>query len=341
VVSRNEKDTWPVKAAVVITHANQNVGMVLKELLRNFHWTVVQTTSSVDLAIEFVHQANATMIIVDDSNDCPAPCILRHLLWDPITAITPTLSFVSNTNRADHAAIANLGRPLIVEKPLTPNRFIPGFRTLIKVWSAGYYLAVRQAITSIVSGDEELGMRILTKLAANAKARVLIAPTISHYCRKSGNIKTAEKVLLLALKTMPRNLGLILSLADLYMHTAMPHMAARLIAGATATYGNSVSLFADGMQAQLMMQNFDGAAKLLQDILEKNHFPTEYHSYLSRLYFTEGRMAEFNKTIASSQKAEKFMAVWNTSTGGPKANNVDGDDVIDEVGSGTHEAKAS
>lgn len=310
------KDCWPVKAAVVITQANQNVGMLLKELLRNFNWTVIQTTSSIRSGIENIHQGNASLIIVDDSQEYPAASILRCLLCDPVTSITPTLSFVANNNRSDRAALSNLGRPLLVEKPLTPNRFIPGFKTLLKVWSSGYYLAVRQAIDCIISGNEEAGLRILTRLSNTAKARALVAPALSFYCRANGNIKAAEKILLNALKSMPRNLGLILSLSDLYFHTAMPHTALRLIKGAVTTYGNTLSIMADKFQAEYMMQDVDGAIHALRDLQDRGYFPQEYQNFMAGLLYCEGRIAEFQKQIGSSARATRFKAAWDSQASG-------------------------
>jgi hypothetical protein len=312
VATSKEKDFWPIKAAVVITRANQNIGMVLRELLRNYNWTVCLTTPSIDTAISCVRSGEAIMIIVDDSPDLPASLVLRCLLADPIASMIPTLVLIAPTSRNERPAITNLGRPFVVDKPLTPNRFVPGFKSLVSVWSSGQLNLVRQAVKAFIAGNEETGLKLLTKLTAEPTTRIVVASALSNYCLRSGNIKTAEKILLTALKTAPRNLGLILALADFYLHAAMPAIALRLVRGAETTYGQVVALLVDRLQIEMMSLNFDAALKTFNDLQARNFMPNDYQSYLARILFSDGRQDLFLKTLGSNAKAEKFEQAWET-----------------------------
>lgn len=309
------------EVAVVITEPGQNVALLSKEILKSLGVKEVQVTNTPHETADLVAEGSVSLILVDDIQERPAPLVLRQLLCHALAPITPTIVLLSDQCKYEAGAISTLGRPMILHKPLTPGRLASGYKALKNVWSKGDFAEIQRAAKLLAVGQRETGMQILTELARNPKIHPVIAPTISVMLRQSNNLQVAEKILLAALKTAPRDLGLILSLSDLYMHAAMPFTSLRLMKGIEASFGDTMTAYLDKAQAYLMLGDLESSILVLHAMLQKHLYEEETRDYLLRLLFSQGNVEEFLKHVKSDAKAHHFSNLWGKSVPHAPINN--------------------
>lgn len=305
-----KKSSWPRQTAIVVSDS-PNVHMLLRELLRSYGWSVIDSTPSVERAVTMLRQGQAFLVITDDTPTTPAVKLVRYLLSDPIAVGTPVLSFLLESQKHETAAMSRMGRPQIVDKPLTPSKFIPGFVNLVKTWEKEPLATLRRANYQFLAGNDGVGMRALDKLIEVDSIHQLVAQSASLHHRRAGKVKDAETTLLSSLKRSPHDLGLMVALADLYMHSAMPKLAHRLLAGARTRHAQSMAVVPDLVQAALLMGNVEDAIVNLYSMLKAAYMEEETSNYLARLLFAEGREAEAERVLNNNKNAfKRIQSGW-------------------------------
>lgn len=304
------RKSWPKQAAIVVSES-PNIHMLLREMLRSYEWTVIDTVPSVQKAAAAIREGLANLVVVDDTPTVPAVAHIRYLMTDPITILTPTLAFLSETNFQESPAMLKMGRPGIVEKPLTPSKFLPGFVNLVKMWERPAHIALRQANYMVQSGNVAGGIRTMIKLRDQPDLIHLTTQALALHLRSMGKIKEAEALLINTLKSASKDLGTIIALADLYMHVAMPALAHRLLLGATNAYGQTVAVYPDLMQAALMKGSADLAISYLELLHRKGYMPDMTSTFLARLLFSEGQYAEAERVLNNNRATfNKMRSGW-------------------------------
>ena len=97
-IASTKKKLWPKQVAVIVSDA-PNIHMLIKELIRSSGWLVEDSTSSIERAMMLIKQGRASILIADDTATLPASKVIRHMLKDPITILTPTISFILENNK--------------------------------------------------------------------------------------------------------------------------------------------------------------------------------------------------------------------------------------------------
>lgn len=308
-----KKSSWPRQAAIVISDS-PNVHMLLRELLRSYSWTVVDSIATPEQALAAVRAGQVFLIIVDDSVAAPAVMHVRYLLSDTSSLLTPVLSFVLDAHKNESASILRMGAPQVVEKPLTPSKFIPGFVKLVRTWENEPFLSLRRANYLLLAGHESRALRILLKLVQNDATRSLCSQALALHLRKIGKIKEAETALLSTLKKTPRDLGTMIALADLYMHAAMPRLAYRLLNGAKNAFGQSLCMLPDLVQAALLQGGIETAIEHLYEMQKKGFLEDNIVWILARLLFSEGREQEAERVLNNNKLSfKKLQAGWGAA----------------------------
>jgi Flp pilus assembly protein TadD len=307
------KSSWPRQAAIVISDS-PNVHMLLRELLRSYNWTVIDSTPSHEKARDLVRTGQAFLVIADDTLNVPSTRHVRYLLSDPMTICTPVMSFLLEAHKNEIAALTKMGRPQIVEKPLTPSKFIPGFINLVKMWEKEPWMSLRRANYEFLGGRDASGIRALAKLMEIDQVAQLCAQSLALRLRKLGKVKEAETVLLNVLKRAPRELGTMMALADLYLHTAMPKLAHRLLLGARTSYAQSLAMVPDLVQAEIMTGQLGDAINSLNLLLRAGATDDDTIDFLGRLLFAEGRETEAERVLNNNKTAfKKIQTAWVAS----------------------------
>lgn len=307
-IAAQKRGLWPRQTAIVVSQS-PNVHMLLRELLRSYQWTVIDSTPSVEKAVSAVKQGLAYLIIVDDTIEVPAVTNIRYLLTDPVAAVTPVLSFLLDHHKGEQKALRHLGQPEIVDKPLTPSKFVPGFVNLVKRWETEPYLTLRRANYQFLNGNDQTGLKHLLGLKDNTIIQHLVAQALSLHMRRIGKVKEAETFMLSVLKRSPRDLGTMLSLGDLYMHAAMPSLAHRLFNGARNAFPTSLSMLPDLVQAALLKGDIDLSIRYLEEMFAKEFFPEATQSFLARLLYSEGREGDAERVLNNNRASFRRIQI--------------------------------
>jgi len=309
-IASTKKKLWPKQVAVIVSDA-PNIHMLIKELIRSSGWMVEESTASIERAIMIIKQGRASILIADDTPTLPASKVIRHMLQDPITILTPTISFLLENNKPDTSALQRLLTLQLVDKPLTPSKFMPAFINLVRRWEQEPFLHLRRVAHLLCNSNDLSGVKLLLKINENPVAQHICAQTLSQILRKQGKIKEAENLLLTSLKRAPRELGTILCLADLYMRCAMPKMAHRLLLSTRSTFGNSLITIPDLIHSALLMNKVDDAIESLFILQRANYCEEETNTYLARLLISEGRINEAETVLYNNKNSfKRILGGW-------------------------------
>ena len=104
-----KKSSWPKQTALIVSES-PNLHMVMREMLRAHNWTVVDSTPSIEKAMEMVHKAQVSLLICDDAPTRPSTRYVRHLLSDPAMICTPILALVLESHKNEMVALSRIGR---------------------------------------------------------------------------------------------------------------------------------------------------------------------------------------------------------------------------------------
>lgn len=308
-----KKSLWIKQAAIVVSDS-PNIHMLLRELLRSYHWNVADSTSSIEVAVASLRKGGASMVIIDDTLTSPAAKAVRYLMSDPVGIVTPMLCFTLEAHREESLALARIGRPKLVDKPLTPAKFLPGFVSLVKMWESDAYVVMRRATQEFLTGNQAQCLKLLLKLAEHKDTQAMASEALSLHMRRFGKIKEAESVLLNSLRNSPRELGTMLLLADLYLHSSMPRLAHRLLAGARNAYPTSVTVLVDSIQASLMTGQTVEAIDHLFALQKRGYLEEEVNNTLARLLFAEGREIDTESVLNNNKAAlKRIQSGWATA----------------------------
>jgi len=304
------KSSWNIQSAVFISESS-HLHLQLRELMRPAGWTICESTALTSRAIELIHSNAANFVIIDDSINLPAYLQARHLMSDPATLCTPVVCFLLEIRKDDQSSLLKMGVDSVIEKPLTPSKFIPAFRQVFRAWEKEPFLSLRRATYLYLRGEQTKAVMAWAKLMQMPGLLHICAPAIAFHLRRSGKLKDAERVLLTALKRSPKELGTILALADLYLEAAMPNLAHRLLLGARSTYSKSLALLPDIIQAALMLGHVDDAIQSIDIMLKRGDIDELTLGFLGRLMFAEGREPEAERLIAAnSGYLKRIQTSW-------------------------------
>lgn len=307
-ISSTKKKLWPKQVAVIVSDA-PNIHMLIKELIRSSGWLVEESTASIERATMLIKHGRASILIADDTPTLPASKVIRHMLQDPITILTPTISFLLENNKPEAAALQKLISLQLVDKPLTPSKFMPAFINLIRRWEQEPYFHLRRVAHLLTNSNDLSGIKLLLKINESPAVQHICAQTLGQILRRQGKIKEAENLLLTSLKRAPRELGTILCLADLYMKCAMPKMAHRLLLSTRSNFGNSLITLPDLIHAALLMNKVDDAIDSLFILQRANYCEEETNTYLARLLISEGRINEAETVLYNNKYSFKRILV--------------------------------
>lgn len=304
---------------VVLADPKQEIGKMIREILRSLSVQNVFVSDDLPEIVRRIENFSFDMIVINDSPKNPVPLVLRELIKHPICTITPVIVLADEASKLEADFMANLGRPMIVSKPLSPGRFGDGYKALTKVWGSGYFLEINKAIQAFKTNDNNKGMQILIALSGNSASQAVVTPCLAGLLRRDNNAKVAEKILLATLKNAPRDAGVVLSLCDLYLHSSMPSTAQRLLKSLENSYGTPASTALDRLQAHLMLNEIEPAIIIVKELIERDLRKEQFEETLIKMLYTEGRLDEATMTKKSETRVRNLVNAWNPqATSAPK-----------------------
>ncbi len=204
-----------------------------------------------------------------------------------------------------------LGNPHIVEKPLTPSKFFPGFTGLLKTWEKEPFLQIRRATYQLIQGHIAEALGTLGKLKEHPHAYRYATNVLSHHLVKAGKVKEAETLLLKAFKKSPRDLLNILSLVDFYLQASMPQFALKLLTNASTLQPLSNMLGPDFMMTHILLGNLQNAIKAISYNNKAGNPDEKSLNFLCRLLLAEGMNAEAERILSQNRTLfKKIETAW-------------------------------
>ena len=308
---KSTKSSWLKRTAVLIS-ASPNLHMVLRELLRPYHWSVLEPVDDPREAIQHIIDSSADLIIIDESLQLPLARSLRLILSSTAAVLTPVVALTVDSQHHPRAILRHFGEPAILHKPLTPSRFVPFFAALLRSWEDPKRVALRQAKFQLTDGADAAALGLLVKLTRYPNCHFLASIALAQRLRQLGKIKEGERVLTSSLKKNPRHIGVIMALAEYYMYCAMPRLALRLLDSAHIALGKPLYLVPDLVQASLLSGDLETAAVHYEVMMDSSWFKGFGALELTKLHFAIGREAEAKELMGRNEKTyEKLRRLWD------------------------------
>lgn len=307
--------SWPQKNVAILTQS-PNTYMFLRELLRSMGWSVSKTTPSVLEAIECLKQKEAYILIVVDSVEEPSANLLRHLMSDPITFATPIFTFLLDDHKFEKPPLTFMGFKEVVEAPLTPSKFVPGFRALVKRWEAKPMMALRGILYKYYDDNDSDKLKdLLRKLLPVESTGPIASAILAMLLAQEGELQEAEKILLDRIKADPKNLCSVLTLANLYLEHSMPHIAKRLFMSTHKKFERSSCLLPDVVQAEMMLCNFDSAISMLELMAKRKYMVEKVVPFMARVAYAIGKKEDAQDYMLEKKGLfQKIERSWSTVT---------------------------
>ncbi len=291
---------WSVKKVVTISGVQKPSASdeEISDRLKRRGWEHLGRTNRISRAIAEVEANRASVIIVEDSDTLPIQVTLRRLMTNRVALLTPTIVIPSEKNSSERPCFGTMGAPIILDGVPTPSRFVENFEFSLIKWSQDDFLPAFQASQELKAGRAGNCVKLLSQIVtAEVPGTSSVAiPGLALFLRDS-NIKAAEKILMGALAKHRKNVGILLSLVDLYLTCAMPGYALRLLKTADATFSQPRSLIPDLLQTHIMMNEVKETIPLFRRMIKDNFLKEVAELYLPRVYYAEGMNAEFEMFV--------------------------------------------
>lgn len=308
---RNRKPTsWPKQSFAVIT-GEQHVVTILRNILNPTGWQIAGQFPTMLGAAFAIREGRASAIIVDDLPDQPMSATLRFLITTPITICTPVIALSGSNFETEAKSLGTLGRPRIIPKPVTPSRMLIALDGMLREWDSDEMMLLRLASYLMQKGDNQNSIARLKQLVTAPLAGPLASQALAILLRQIGKLKEAEALLLALLKKDPTNLTVISGLVDLYLNSAMPHLAYKLLTVTTERIKPSLILHPDLIQACLLKGDVQEAIALMHLLLNANYKTSETLVFLAKLMFAIGREKEAAGLLARDRGSLlKLQKTW-------------------------------
>ena len=272
--------------------------MFLKEVVRSIGWHVIKVTPHAREAIACVNRGEACLIVIDDSLQEPAISLVRQMMPFIAYFTTPVFAFVRDEHKFETIVLEKMGQIGIIDKPLTPSRFLPAFTRLIRQWETREYTTLRMCSYRYAElKDTQQFKGWLTKLTGLEALRHAAAAALAKVLLEEGSLREAERILLDALKRNPKNLTTVLTLGDLYLGAALPDVALRFFLSAHRSHEYSCGILPDVIQARMMLNRISEVLQDLEEMSRKHYMREQINPMLARLYLSQGRSKEAREIL--------------------------------------------
>lgn len=294
------ENTWSSRGVVLVS-TSENMYLVIKGLIQVYNWNTVAVTSSPTTALDYIKSGSASIVVIDDSLDNTSISSLRTIMTDPIGCITPILCLLMDKNGGETSTIQRLGQIKVVPKPVTPASFAPLFTQLVKTWETKPLTVLRNVLTKIHHAPDDVKIKTYDKLKNIEQISHLVTRTKALTLLYNGQLKEAERECLVLLKKRPHDLGLFITLGDIYIRSAMPQVAQKLFERAAEKFSDSVLVLPDIAQSAYMSGKIERAIAALRMMYNKEYMQDKSISFLGRILYAEGRLDEAALLLGSHQ----------------------------------------
>lgn len=307
------KNTWSTRGAVLIS-TSENMYLVIKELVRGYRWNLVAVTANAEAAMRYIHANKASIIIIDDTTDNPSIASVRSIMADPIGCLVPVMCLLMDKHDREATPLEKMGKIKVAPKPVTPTSFTPLFTGLLKLWETKQFIALRTIRNKVANAPLEVKIQGFEKLKSLPQVSHLATRAKALTLLRSGKVKEAERECLSLLKERPSDLGLILTLGDIYMQASMPALANKLFMSANNKYDGSLITLPDLVQSAHLIGDHESATQYIRKMYNKEYLQEVNMAYLGRLLYSEGKFEEAAVLLGSYDHTyKKLDKAWKSA----------------------------
>ncbi|SMF56515.1 hypothetical protein [Pseudobacteriovorax antillogorgiicola] len=303
---------FKVPTAVAYSAFDRKLNIIIKDIISKRGWRLEGTHTSEDECFALLTTGKASLLVIDDTVEVPASFILREQIFNVVPVLTPTIIICSEHNEVDMKCMMAMGEPVIVKKPLTPQKFLDAFDRVIKRWSAPPFGNLREAAFLIANGQRQNGYKLLAKMVQNQAVHHIASAALSLYYRQKHDFLMTEKILYNAFKAGEHQMSIILSLIDLYLYSGCPRKALELLKKANYEYNNPNFLCIDAIQAHLLLNQIRECSPYLTQMIENDYFADVGRYFLPRIAYSSGLLDLFDKSIRyRPDKFDEYQRAWH------------------------------
>ena len=301
LVQQSNLHTDNINYSAIVLTTSENLYLVVKELLKHTKCSVTAQTSSVQSALQYIYSGRANLIIIDDGNDTPSTAYVREIISDPIGILTPMLVMLMDKNANETIHISHLAKIKATRKPLTPSTFPPSFSKLINLWSTNEMRDIREKTK--LSLTASLGDRntIFQSLLHYPETVCLVTRAIALNLHQMGKVKEAEAILLEQMKKNSHDVGLLTTLGQVYLMSAMPQIANKIFAKIHSKFNESTIAIPDLIQSYIIMDEFEKTTELIGILCKKGYMSNHAYRLLGRILYASGRRKEASYILAKQE----------------------------------------
>lgn len=308
------KSSWPNKK-IVLLGLSSSFYRHLKEILRGEDWSIEFFVHTPAEAISIFENRKATLLIIDDSFESPAPNLIRILMKNPITFATPILLFLLEEHKYEKLPMNYMGFTELLFKPLTPSEFQSKLFGVVRRWELKPFEMLRKVYHQyLLTGDAENTEALLLKVHKVKELKYLLSPLIALFLMKLNRPKEAEMILLEQIKTAPKSLASVVILGSLYLEFSMPHVAKRLFTSAQNQFDFSRCLLPDLVHADFLLSNYEEAIFSLKQMIDRSYLLDTAQNMIARLYCSLGQSLEAEDIMKHKKGLlQKIEKSWSTT----------------------------
>ncbi|MCX6129664.1 MAG: hypothetical protein NTX25_11460 [Proteobacteria bacterium] len=274
-------------------------------------------TTKISEAFKALSSGRCSILIIHDTKDLPASFALRAQIAEPFAIITPTIVLLHPEHRAEATSLRNIGDPEILEYSANPAEFISAFERMMRRWNQGPLKQLAHARKLYLDREFLPFSQLIVSLRQVPELQPLVTPCMAQILLKQMDFEKVEKMLLAALKEHPRNIGIIISLVEFYLRATMPETALKIIAASHRHHDIHRLLFADQIQAHLMLNQVKECLPILEALIKEDYCGKQATEFLARCLFAEGFKVKFEKMAAklAPKLINEFENRWHKTAG--------------------------
>lgn len=301
LVQQSNLHTENINYSAIVLTTSEDMYLVVKEFLKHTKCSVRAQTASVQTALQHLYSGRANLLIIDDGNDNPSTAYVREITSDPIGLLTPMLVLLMDKNINETIHLSHLAKMKITSKPLNPSTFPPSFAKLINLWSTNEMKEIREKTKLCLKAS--LGDRnvLLQSLLQYPDTACLIARAIALNLHQMGKIKEAEAILLDYMRKNSQDVGLLTTLAHVYLISAMPLLANKIFAKIHSKFNESTIAIPDLIQTHLVLDEFEKTTDLFRILCKKNYMNSQTLRQLGRILHASGRLKDASYALANQE----------------------------------------
>ena len=164
IMSVSPKQSKILRKTALVVGAESNLYLILKNLVKAQDWAIDMPPCDAESAVNFLHEYNASALIILDSSAKPAIESMRILRRDLRAIVTPTLFVLGDVSAIEREQYSKMYMAQVIAKPITTSAFAPLFRKMIQSWQPPALRALQHCVFGLTEENSDSKIAVLKQL---------------------------------------------------------------------------------------------------------------------------------------------------------------------------------